>query len=476
MTDQESSTPPDENSSSTFPPDSDRGAEGLSTSGEKPTGVRWRMFALACLTSWFFYLHRYTWNFIGPGLGEDFGWTRIKWGALATFFTPAYGAGQIPSGILCDWIGPHFFLGAIIALWSLVLPMHGLPLGYYGLGGIRLLFGAAQAGGYPALSKVTYAWFPLSSRTMIQGWVATFFGRSGAAMSSIIMGAFLMGICGFTWREAILILGVLGLIFAVVFLVFFRNSPEQSPGTNQAERDLINEGRSPAAEGGGKMLPWGRALKNRSMVFFVIQQITSAGADMVYLVYMGDYFLNSKQIDITQAGFLVSLPLFGGAIGGMLGGYCNDLLIRYTGNRRWSRCAVGFTGKLLASVLLFVTIRQESAFGAALSLFMVKFFSDWSQPTVWGACTDIGRRYSATIFGIINTSGSIGGFFSLIFFGWIIDQNTSIQLIEGVEKAIPNYNPLFVTVAVMYLISAFAWFFIDCSKPIEEEAVEGRAA
>jgi hypothetical protein len=33
-----------------------------------PTNVRGLVFALACGTSWFLYLHRYTWNFIRPEL------------------------------------------------------------------------------------------------------------------------------------------------------------------------------------------------------------------------------------------------------------------------------------------------------------------------------------------------------------------------------------------------------------------------
>ena len=65
--------------------------------------------------------------------------------------------------------------------------------GRTGLIAVRLAFGAAQAGTYPALSNVTATWFPLKTRTIIQGWVATFFGRSGGAMSSILLGTILIG-------------------------------------------------------------------------------------------------------------------------------------------------------------------------------------------------------------------------------------------------------------------------------------------
>ena len=442
-------------------------------SSEKPTRVRWLMFSLACGTSWFLYLHRYTWSVIGTFLMEDYGLSKTELGAIYSFFTPTYGIGQIPSGILCDWVGPHLFLGVIIVLGSLVLPLFGVAGGRGGLIALRLAFGAAQAGTYPALAKVTATWFPVRSRTIVQGWVATFFGRSGGAMSSIILATVLIGYFGMSWQWALGVMGAAGVLFGIVFLLLFRNSPNDHPRVNAAERALIAEGSPPPDPSAPPVLPLRAAIKNRSMLFFIIQQIASAGADGVYVLFMGDYFLNTKGIDITQAGLLISLPLWGGAIGGMLGGFFNDLMIQWTGSRRIGRSAVGFTGKFIACILMFVAISQDGAVEAAWALFAVKFFTDWSQPTVWGTCTDIGGRYSATVFGVINTSGSIGGLVSPIAFGAILDWNTSMVLVDGIEKSVANYNPLFVTVAVMYVISAFCWIMIDCTDSLEARLAPG---
>ncbi len=433
---------------------------------EQPTRVRWLIFALACGSSWFLYLHRYTWNVIAPFLKEDYGFNNLELSAIYTLFNSTYGALQIPSGIVCDWFGPHLFLGVIIVAWSLVFPMYGLVGGSkVGLGAVRLAFGATQAGAYPALSKVTERWFPVKTRTVVQGWVATFFGRSGGAMSSIILGTVLIGLLGMDWKWALAVMGGAGMLYGVVFLLLFRNSPGVDGRVNAAERALIVEGTPPPDPQDPPVLPFRRVLKNRSMLFFVMQQIMSAGADVVYVLYMGDYFLNVKGFEMVKAGWLISLPLWGGAIGGMLGGVCNDLMISWTGSRRWGRSLVGFTGKFLACGLVFVAIAQDDGVAAAWALFAVKFFSDWSQPTVWGTCTDLGGRYAATVFGVINTSGSIGGLISPFVFGFILDWNT-------VDK-VTDYNPLFVTMAVMYMISAVCWFGIDCTESLEKRLAPG---
>lgn len=440
-----------------------------SSQHEPPTHRRYVIFALAAATSWFLYLHRYTWNFIRPALEEETKLSNIELDSLYTAFNITYSLFQIPSGVICDLFGPHLFLAIIIAAWSLVLPLFGLTNNPVGLGSFRLIFGASQAGCYPALSKVTRSWFPLSTRTTMQGLIASFFGRSGGAMSSIIMGTLLIGMLGLNWRTALVVMSVAGLGFAFVFWLLCRNSPDEDPWTNSAERELIREGEvdNPDAP---PVLPFRRVVQNRSMLVFMVQQFMNAGADYIYVAVMGSYFLNARGIEATKAGLLVSLPLWGGAIGGVVGGILNDRLIQRTGSRRWSRTSVGFSGKFLACLGMFVAIQQETAMAAAIWLFIVKFFTDWTQPTVWGTCTDMGGRYSATAFSIINTSGAVGGIVTPLVGGIVLDYFTHKEVVDGVEKLITDYNPLFALVAGMYLISASCWFFIDCTHSLEHDA------
>jgi MFS family permease len=209
------------------------------------------------------------------------------------------------------------------------------------------------------------------------------------------------------------------------------------------------------------------------MIFFVLQQVTNAGADIVYVYFMGKYFLDVKGVDLQQAGLMVGLPLLGGAIGGMLGGYCNDWMIGWTGSRRWGRSLVGFTGKFTACLLMLAAISQSDPTRAALGLFAVKFFSDWSQPTVWGTCTDLGGKFSASVFGIINTAGTIGGIICAPLFGWVLDRYSDEVVVEGELTMVAGpdaYKALFTLVASMYVASAVCWFMIDCTQSLEAES------
>src|SRR5690606_5184837 len=142
------------------------------------------------------------------------------------------------------------------------------------------------------------------------------------------------------------VLGAAGIACAVVFRATFRDTPAEHPGVNDAERALIEAGPAPGrtiATGAASRstLPAGRAWRSRSLRFFVVQQFLDAGSDVVFVSLIGTYFLRARGLDIAQTGWLASLPLWGGALGGIAGGWLNDRLIAGTGSRRWSRSGVG---------------------------------------------------------------------------------------------------------------------------------------
>lgn len=435
-----------------------------------PSGVRWTIFALACGTSFLLYLHRYSWNIIGPKLQEEFSFSNKQTAFLFSLFYYTYAAGQIPSGMIIDRFGPRRFLTAIIAAWSVAVAGIAHTGNILLLGLWRLIFGATQAGCYPGLTKISQQWFPAPQRTVLQGWVATTFGRAGGAMSPILIGTLLMGYCAFGWQSAVTLLGGLGIAHCILFFLLFRDSPQQDTRVNDAERHLIADGAVDAGTqiGTATVLPLKQALRNRSLRFFTVQQFLDAGSDVVFVGLIGTYFLVAHDFDIKQTGWLASLPLFGGAVGGIVGGWLNDTIIRRTGNRRWARSGVGFVGKVVGCAMLALVVMQSDGVTAAWLLMAAKFFSDWSQPTTWGTCTDLGGRFTATVFSIINTAGTIGGVLMPIIFGVVLDWFTTVSEVGGAEVSTTNWNPLFVLLSGMYLASGACWLLVDCTDRMHD--------
>jgi sugar phosphate permease len=81
-----------------------------------------------------------------------------------------------------------------------------------------------------------------------------------------------------------------------------------------------------------------------------------------------------------------------------------------------------------------------------------RVFNDWSLPTQWAAVTDMGGRAAATLFGIVNTAGAIGGVAAGPIFGYL--------------KQEYGYDGIFYGVAFMCTLAALTWLFIDCEKKL----------
>ncbi len=479
------------------PQDSDPLTDSVST---PPTNVRWLVLALACGTSFFLYLHRYTWNFIAPELQNTYHWTPNEIQNAYVCFSWTYGFGQIPCGVLIDRLGPRRFLAAIVALWSLVIPLQAsgsrllVPLARLGLG-------ATQAGCYPGLAQVTARWFPLRYRTIVQSLVATVCGRGGGAIAPILMATVLMAWLRFDLQTTLWLMTGLGVMFALLFWTFFRDSPRQDPRVNAAERalifgDSIPEGikgkaavtsdravtenvpdDSPASQrplgvlgsirsAVSRYSPLGMALRLRSVWIIAIMQAFVAGVDTIYSSLLGLYFL-SRGVTLGKAGLLASVPLFGGMIGGLCAATLTDWMLRVLPSRRAARVSVGVAGNLLACGAMLVMVRQSDATAAAFALGAVKLFADMSQPIGWGSCTDIGgTKGSATVFAIMNTGGNIGGVLFPLLFGVVLEKTPRVELADGVQQQ--NFVPLLTVAAAVYVAAGICWLFIDSTKTLDD--------
>ena len=135
------------------------------TASARPTGIRWLVLALACVTSWLLYLHRYSWGVIKPEVKSEFGFSDTQLGWLDSAFNLSYALFQVPGGLMGDLLGPAIVLPVIIFAWSGCVAGTAMVGQAWSFAGVRTLFGLTQAGAYSNISKVTRSWFPLSVRT-----------------------------------------------------------------------------------------------------------------------------------------------------------------------------------------------------------------------------------------------------------------------------------------------------------------------
>ena len=421
---------------------------------ERPTQIRQFVLALACGISFLLYLHRYTWGTVKKNLIDDFGWDTVTLGWLDGLFALTYGIAQIPSGMLCDWFGSRALLGTSILLWSLALGGFAVAKDVASMTAARLIFGVAQAGCYPVLNKVSKNWFPISTRTTAQGWIATFFGRGGGAVSFVLFGTVMLGWWSMPWRWAIAVFSLVGIASGIAFVLLFRNTPREHPWANDAEARLIVAHDAAAAQAKHSRVRWSTLLGSASVWFLFVRALASNMADVLYVYWVPLYLLNEKQLSHVLAGWLAALPLIGGALGGVCSGRLQSELLQRNVGRHWVRRSVGLFGKLLAAGCMLLSLAFHSPVAVLLMFLVVKFFSDAEQPAEWGAVSDIAGRNAATVFACVNTVGALGGFIASLQVGHVLKSF--------------GWTAVFVIIAIEYVVAGLAWLFIDTRRLLDD--------
>src|ERR1043166_1164727 len=186
--------------------------------------------------------------------------------------------------------------------------------------------------------------------------MTTALGRIGGACAPVVIAYLLMGKLALSWQTALWIISIPGIVLAVAFWLLARDTPRRHPWVNELEADLIESG-TPTADASSPsqrpalLLTAGSAF-SLAMVFAYI--FASTFQDQFYVYWLTQFLkddIGGKGFDDEMVGLWGPWPLLAGALGGIIGGFLNDLLIRRWGNRRWARSTVAFSGKFLAAVI-----------------------------------------------------------------------------------------------------------------------------
>src|SRR5437868_11344145 len=160
----------------------------------RPTRVRYRVLAAACSLAVLTYVQRQGFVAGTPYIKKDLGLNDEQIGYLAAVWLVAYGAFQVPGGLLGDRLGARRLLTILVLSWSLTagavaltvaLPPGGW-LAFAALAVLRFLFGMFQAGGFPGLARVIADWIPAPQRGLAQGPVRAF-SRLGGFLAPLLV-------------------------------------------------------------------------------------------------------------------------------------------------------------------------------------------------------------------------------------------------------------------------------------------------
>jgi MFS transporter, ACS family, glucarate transporter len=365
------------------------------------------------------------------------------WGWVVGIFAFAYAVFEIPTGSLADRLGPRKVLTRIVLWWSVFTSLTGLATSLWSLIAIRFSFGVGEAGAFPNFSSCISRWFPRMERARALGFVLMA-GQVGGALSPLLVVPIQ---ARFGWRTSFYLFGVLGVLWAVVWYRWYRDTPSQMAKVSPAE--LAEIGAPPARS--HEPLPWRLALRSKNLWCHLLMGFGYYYAGFFFLSWLQTFLVRARGFSERQL-MLSTLPFLLGACGNAVGGVASDALVRKLG-LKWGRRTIGMIGAGVGALALVAAILTANPLLTLVFLSLTYTGVTIIQPTAFVVCIDIAPRHAGAVAGAMNTAAQVGAFVSSLVFGYLV-------------KLTGSYNIPLIPMVFMLVLSALMWLRIDPTEQL----------
>ena len=404
------------------------------------------VLGLVCIMYFITYIDRVNIATAASAIQKELGLNNTELGLAFSAFAYPYLLFQVIGGWVGDRFGPRKTLFWCGAIWAVATMLTGLVTGLFTLFLVRVLLGFGEGATFPTATRAMQDWTPAGKRGFAQG-ITHAFARLGNAATPPLIAALMVVV---TWRGSFVLLGIVSLVWVVVWAFYFRNDPKDHPGITEAELQELPP-RLPQAT--KRQVPWGPLV--RRMWPVTLTYFCYGWCLWLYLNWLPLFFKNTYSMDIKKSAIFASGVFFAGVVGDSLGGVISDAIRARTGNVRVARLSVivgGFVGAFL-SLLPILFYRDLTV--AALCLSGGFFFSEIIIGPIWSVPMDIAPKYSGTAAGLMNSGSALAAIVSPLFAGYLID-------ITG------NWYLPFLLTMVLLAIGAGSAFLMHPEQPFED--------
>ncbi|KAK3303198.1 major facilitator superfamily domain-containing protein [Chaetomium strumarium] len=174
------------------------------------------------------------------GFEKDLGMKGYDYNALLSIFYISYIVFEIPSNIMCKWIGPGWFIPAISLGFGIVSVCTAFVHNFAQAAGVRFLLGVFEAGMLPGIAYYMSRWYrrsELTFRLSLYIVMAPMAGAFGGLLASGILSLSHFGGLH-SWRMIFGIEGIITIGIAVISFFTLTDRPETARWLSQEEKDL----------------------------------------------------------------------------------------------------------------------------------------------------------------------------------------------------------------------------------------------
>lgn len=412
----------------------------------KPSHVRHVVLGLTVAAYMITYMDRVVISSAAPSIQKEFGFSLVTMGWILSSFRWGYALFQIPGGWMGDWIGPRRALTLVVGWWSVFTSLTAAAWGAGSMAVFRFLFGIGEAGAFPIATRSLSRWMLPHERGFAQG-VTHAGSRLGAALTPPIV---VWLIAAYGWRMPFVAFGCLGVVWALAWFAYYRDSPDEHSGVNSAESSLI-QGGAGARPKPSRHVPWRKILTSATLWYLASMYFCYAYCISVYLDWFPTYLKDHRGFSLKQMGFYAALPLVAGTLGDLLGGWISDLLLHRLSLRQ-ARQWVAIVGFLIAAAGILPATLTSDPLACVWFTCIGVFGLELTVGVSWAIPLDIGGDFAGSVSAVMNMCGNIGGAISPALLAYLVGAY--------------GWEVPFLVSSALCLIAAALYLKIDASKRI----------
>ncbi|MEN9661860.1 MAG: hypothetical protein RL324_809 [Verrucomicrobiota bacterium] len=413
-----------------------------------PTRARYWVVVFAVTLAIVQYIDRVAISQAAPSISKELSLSKEQMSWIFSAFTLAYALFEIPTGYWGDRIGAKRVLIRVVLWWSAFTAFTGMAWSYVSLWVIRFLFGAGEAGCFPNLAHAFKRWLPKEDQPRAKGilWMCARWGGAAGPVLFFYLQQYM------NWRTTFFVFSGLGVVWAAIFYVWYRDNPRGHPSVNAAEAALLPADESASAQ---SRMPWGKLVRSRTAWCLCGQYAAIAYGWYFFVTWFPTYLMEELKFNIKTSAWLAGSPLLLGGCGCFLAGWITPALNRWLGSASKTRRYLGAGGLFVGAVLLLVSTQLSNPYLAVAAIALTSFSNDLAMPGAWTACMEFGGRYVGTMGGAMNMMGNLGGFLSPIILARVVSPG--------------NWAPAFYITSAVAVLGAVCWLMVDTSTSLEEQ-------
>lgn len=376
---------------------------------------------LICLMYGITYIDRVNVSTASAAFKQELRLTNTQVGLVFSAFAYPYLLFQIIGGWVSDRFGARRALTISAVIWASATLFTGLVTSLGTMVFARVMLGFGEGATFPTATRAMSDWTPAGKRAFAQG-ITHSCARLGNAITPPLV-VWLMSLA--TWRGSFVILGIVSMVWAVAWGLYFRDNPGDHPVITNRELESLPPYTS-RMDKKKNPVPW--LLLTRRMLPVTIVYFCYGWTLWLYLAWIPQFFLHSYKLDLKNSALFSAGVFFAGVVGDTLGGVVSDRIFKETHSRDKARRNLVVLGFLCSLGFMVPIVLTHNLSLAAICLSLAFFFSEFTIGPMWAIPMDIAPTFSGSASGLMNTGSALAAILSPLVFGYVIDRTGNWEL------------------------------------------------